>query len=155
MSDLSPADREETSLGHLNLGQDTSDDVGLELPVIEMNKNQLDSGHGNEDQNAEDWWNHVQTVVINEENANCPADINRKNSTGYAIYLIYSGKRLVYQQQIECLRIKIRKEICGANFIPCNSISGRFMEEAASREGGCDRASAKKYTLGCCRLIRD
>ena len=146
MSDLSPADRGETSLGHLNLGQDTSDDVGLELPVIEINKNHLDSGHGNEDQNADDWWNHVQTVVINEENANL---------TGYAIYLIYSGKRLVYQQQIECLRIKIRKEICGANFIPCNSISGRFMEEAATREGGCDRASAKKYTLGCCRLIGD
>lgn len=101
MSDLSPADRGETSSGHLNLGQDTSDDVGLELPVIEINKNHLDSGHGNEDQNADDWWNHVQTVVINEENANCPDDINRKNSTGYAIYLIYSGKQLVYQQQIE------------------------------------------------------
>ena len=54
MSDLSPADRGETSLGHLNLGQDTSDDVGLELPVIEINKNHLDSGHGNEDQNADD-----------------------------------------------------------------------------------------------------
>lgn len=101
MSDLSPADRGETSLGHLNLGQDTSDDVGLELPVIEINKNHLDSGHGNEDQNADDWWNHVQTVVINEENANCADDINRKNSTGYAIYLICSGKQLVYQQQIE------------------------------------------------------
>lgn len=149
MSDLSPADREEASLGHLNLGQDTCDDVGLELPVIEINKDHPDSGHGNEEQNADDWWNHVQTVVINEENANCPDDINRKNSTGYAIYLIYSGKRLVCQQQIECLRIKIRKEICGANFIPCNFISGRFMEEAADREGGCDRASAKKYTLDC------
>ena len=101
MSDLSPADRGETSSGHLNLGQDTSDDVGLELPVIEINKDHPDSGHGNEDQNADDWWNHVQTVVINEENANCPDDINRKNSTGYAIYLIYSGKQLVYQQQIE------------------------------------------------------
>ena len=101
MSDLSPANRGEDSLGHLNLGQDTSDDVGLELPVIEINKDHPDSGHENEDQNADDWWNHVQTVVINEENANCPDDINRKNSTGYAIYLIYSGKQLVYQQQIE------------------------------------------------------
>ncbi|CAH3027480.1 unnamed protein product [Porites evermanni] len=85
MSDLSPADRGEASLGHLNLGQDTCDDVGLELPVIEINKDHPDSGHGNEEQNADDWWNHVQTVVINEENANCLDDINRKNSTGFSI----------------------------------------------------------------------
>ena len=79
MSDLSPADRGEASLGYVNLGQDTSDDVGLELPVTEVNK----------DQNADEWWKDVQTVVINKENANCPDDINRFNWVCYLLNILW------------------------------------------------------------------
>ena len=67
-------DKDETTLGHVNLGQEIEDNTsgvgqsGKELPELRQEEIEGEILENDEIQNSEEWWKYVQALVTKEEN---------------------------------------------------------------------------------------
>ena len=67
-------DKDETTLGHLNLGQEIEDNTSgvtqneKELPELRQEEIEGEILENDEIQNSEEWWKYVQALVTKEEN---------------------------------------------------------------------------------------